>query len=630
MSEAGTRNTRDAGGAAQALGAWLVWRGLCAAALAGALALPTSTRAREQGQAGPDLTEVRASVGIDFEHRYGSLEKRYITESGGSGGAWLDYDVDGRLDLLLVNALEGLLEDPVASSIAALAGASGAGVERASGHSLFRNRSGETTTFREASEQAGVGDAVFGNAAAVADVDNDGFPELLVTAIGPDRLYRNNGDGTYSPWRAGIEDAGWSASAVFADWDGDGWLDLYVTGYVDFDASATPVAGEGRCFYQGHDVFCGPEGLAGAPDRFYRNSRSRNNGSRGSSEGMSFEPWMVDDVDPEGLYGFAVVATDCDGDRRPEIYVANDSNINMLYRRVAGSSAGSESIEDWALFGGAGYSGDGREQAGMAASAADVDGDGRVDLFVTNFHNDHNTLYRNLGDCSFEDAADRLGLSASSFPYMGWGAQFVDLDGDGDEDLYVANGHIHPALDAAGLEPYAQRNLLYMNRLRESGEPGFDEIGASPGEAKIASSRAVLRGDFDNDGDADLLVTNIDAQPHLLRNDGPIASPALRLTLIGRDANRAAHGAWVTVESGGVTQHVELRSSEGYLGSNDPRLLVHLPGGQADRVSVRWPGGGETVLENQSPGWLILDQDRGVIARRSFNGEPQRRGGVHE
>ncbi len=536
---------------------------------------------------------VTDNAGITFMHDYGGVEKAYISEFGGSGAAWLDYDRDGELDLFLVNGLRGSGADPVAASIAGLAGQSSGG-----GHALFRRRHDR---YEPVTGAGGAGDHVWGNGAAVADLDNDGFPDLLVTAIGPDRLYRNNGDGTFSVWPAGVEDAGWGASASFVDWDGDGWVDLYVAKYVDFDGTNTPTVGDRYCMYQGIDVFCGPEGLDGARDVFFRN---RADGT--------FEPWPTQRIDRESTYGLALVATDCNGDARPEIYVANDSTINLLYLR---DDAGV--LDEWGLFSGAGYSSEGLEQAGMGATAADFDADGHFDLLVSNFQNDNNALYRNLGNCAFEEVSQVRGLAASSLPYMGWAAQFFDADGDADLDVFVANGHIYPQLDE--YEPYAQRNLLSLNRLRETGEARFEELGqaAGPGLEIEASSRAAVIGDYDNDLDADVLVTNINGAPDLLRNDSEPRLPALQVRLVGRAANRMGYGARVLVRSGEDVQVLQRSSGDGYLGSNDVRLLIYLPSGRADELRVQWGAGEETILTDVTPGRIVVDQARGVVARRN-------------
>ena len=545
----------------------------------------------------PQLIVVTQEVGISFTNIYGGPDKSYIMEMGGSGAAWIDYDVDGRIDLLLVNALPDVTADPPALTAAYERGQRR--LPEGAGHRMFRNRGG---VFDDATAGAGVGDIVWGNGAAVADVDNDGFVDLYVTAIGSNRLYRNNGDGTFSHWQSGTEDNQWGVSAVFTDWDGDGNLDLYVANYVDFGVARIPALADGACAYRGINVHCGPEGLAGAVDVFYRN--------RGDGR---FEPWPGVEIDADATYGLALLATDCDADGQPDIYVATDSTINLLYRRDATGN-----LEDWSLFSGAGYSGDGREQAGMGVTAADYDADGDFDLFVTNFQHDYNTLYTNVGGCIFDDDTARYGLAIDSLPYMGWGTQFFDVDGDGDQDIFVANGHVYPQMDAEGLEPWRQRNLLYLNDLAATGEPGFHEVGveAGLGMGNLASSRGTAVADFDNDSDYDVLVTNINDSPTLLRNTGHSAVPALRISLVGRVANRSAYGAVVTVQSGGRLQTFELRGSDGYLGSNDVRLLVHLPGGTAETVQVAWPGGQVTSLQNVDPGWLVIDELRGVVARR--------------
>lgn len=568
---------------------------LAAALSTAAPAPPAAARGQRNNASGVDLEVATKDAGIIFEHLYGGPDKGYIMEMGGSGGAWLDYDLDGRMDLLLVNGVPGVSADPPAA--AAAYAQSIAGRESPAGHRLFRNHE---TRFEEVAARVGIDHVAWGNGAAVGDVDNDGFPDLYVTAIGTNALYRNNGDGTFSPWPAGIEDERWSTSALFTDWDADGNLDLYVANYVDFDAARIPALEDGDCQYRGIDVHCGPEGLTGEADAFYRNL----------GDG-TFAPWPGTEIDADATFGFALVATDCDQDHRADIYVATDSTANLLYRHAA-----DDTPEDWSLFSGAGYSGTGREQAGMGATAADYDEDGDLDLFVTNFQHDYNTLYTNLGGCLFDDDTERLGLATPSLPFMGWGAQFLDIDGDGDQDIFVANGHVYPQLDAAGLESWGQRNLLHVNLLSETGQVGFREIGTEAGDGMqtAASSRGALVADYDNDADLDILVTNLNAAPTLLRNASPDPAPALRLSLIGRATNRTAYGARVTIESGGRKQVLELRGSDGYLGSNDPRLLVFLPGGNADRVEVQWGNGETTVLSDVAPGWLIVDEARGVIA----------------
>ncbi len=572
------------------------------ATASGAAAFSTTNAAATEAPGGaqlPQLMEATAEHGITFRHRYGSLEKFWPTEFGGSGGGWIDYDLDGRLDLILINALDDFADDPEGATARSLSGAPDASTaaDDTLGHRLFR-RTGDG--FEELAG-TGIEDRVWGNGIAVGDVDNDGFPDVYITAIGPNRLYRNNGDGTFSPWETGAEDARWSTSAALTDWNDDGLLDVYVVNYVTFDPVGTARQGDGVCNYRGIDVFCGPEGLQGAADGLFLN--------QGDS---TFVPVEEPPIDPDLTYGFALVASDCDGDLLPEVFVAADSTMNLLYSRVE------EQIDDMSLFSGAGYSGAGREQAGMGATAGDFDGDADMDLFVTNFQSDYNTLYRNIGGCFFEDVSEALGLSGSSLPFMGWAPQLIDIDGDADLDLFIANGHIYPQLDDAGMEPYEQRNLLYLNRLREGGEARFEEVGeqVGGGMALVHGSRAAVAGDFDDDFDTDILVTNINGTPDLLRNESTLPYPVLRVSLVGRTGNRTAYGARLTVESSEIQQSLELRGSDGYAGSNDPRLLVALPGGRADSVVIEWRGGATTRLADVGPGWIVVDEQNGVIARR--------------
>ncbi len=545
-----------------------------------------------------DVTE---AAGLEFPYVYGTPSRPYVTDSGGSGAAWLDYDTDGRVDIAIANGLPGPSGQPHAATRAALAGTplreSLAPDGSVASHALFRNLGGR---FVDVAAAAGLDDAAWANAVVAADVDNDGFDDVYITAIGPDRLYRNNGDGTFAVWSAGLDDPGWGTGAVFSDWDLDGDLDLYAVRYVDFDAGSTATLGDGVCNYLGIEVFCGPRGLTGQRDVLMMNDDAK------------FGTLAESAIDPDLGFGFAALAVDCDGTAPAEIYVANDSNMNLLYRFGGGG------VEDLSLFSGAGFSGGGLEQAGMGVSASDFDGDGDFDLLVSNFQHDYNTLYENIGDCAFRDVTAERGLAAAAYPYMGWASLFADLDGDGDEDLFVANGHLYPQLEQLDVEPFGQRDLVFLSRLRETGRADFDQLEPPAGAATDAalSSRSAAFADFDNDADLDLLVTHIDRPPRLLENSTAGSAAALRITLIGRQSNRDALGATVRVRSGNVEQWRELRRTDGYLGSNDPRLLIFLPGGVADEVEVRWPFGETWRGQAIAPGAVVLDEQRGLIARR--------------
>ncbi|NKB89668.1 MAG: hypothetical protein GKS06_15735 [Acidobacteria bacterium] len=563
------------------------------ALLVAAAVLPDAATA----QAPVRFTEVAAELGIDFKVTYGAPQRPYVTDSGGVGGAWLDYDNDGRLDLALGNGLAGPSDRPYAATAASLAETPLAGSYDASGDlprsGLFRNGPGE---FHAVGNQANFAWSAWANALAAVDVDNDGWTDIYVTTIGSNLVLRNNGDGTFSRWETGAEDPRWSTGAAFLDWDRDGDLDLYVANYVDFDASSTATLGDGVCNFLGIEVFCGPMGLAGSHDRFYENRGDR------------FEVWNQGVVDPDATFGFAALAVDCDGRDGQEIYVANDSNINLLYR------ASELGIEDLSLFSGAGFSGAGREQAGMGIGAADADGDGDTDLVVSNFQHDYNTFYENIGDCTFTDSSTRVGIAADSYEYMAWANLFVDVDGDADEDLVVVNGHLYPQLGDRGLQEYAQPTQPFLNQLRDGGTAAF-RIEPATGDLSTARvGRGAAFGDFDNDADADILIMPIDGSPSILRNDSTDRLPALRLSLRGRTSSRTPYGARVVLTSGGVVQHRELRHGDGYLGANDPRLLFYLPGSQAERIEVIWPSGEVTVLHDIGPRDVLIDELMGLVA----------------
>ncbi len=585
-----------------ARGESLLTPGRVALRRAGLLVLAVGISSAIAAQEAPSLVDATHTVGLAFRATYGNAERPYVTDSGGAGAAWVDYDRDGRADLALANGLAGPSGKPYEATLAALAGTPLAESLRSDGtlprNELYRATGGG---FAAVGERAGFADSAWASAIAAADIDNDGFIDLLVTTIGPNVAYRNNGDGTFSRWTLGVEDDRWGTGATFLDWDRDGDLDLYIANYVDFDGKSTGTLGDGVCNYLGIEVFCGPMGLTGARDVFYEN--------RG---GDGFAPWRGIDVDPERGFGFAVLGFDCDNQPGQEIYVANDSNMNLLYRRR------NDTIEDLSLFSGAGFSGAGREQAGMGIAAGDVDGDGDFDLLVSNFQHDYNTFYENLGDCVFQDSSTEAGLAAGSFPYMAWSSLLIDIDGDTDLDAFVSNGHLYPQLADRGLEDFGQPNKLFLNQLRETGTIGFEEAAATAGMELVQSSRAAAYADFDGDADLDVLVTQIDAPPVLLRNEGVMRYPALQLTLVGRTSSRDAYGAIVRIVADGIEQRRELRHGDGYLSGNDTRLLVHLPGGTAELVEIRWPSGAVTTFSEVPASRVVVDELRGLIAREAW------------
>ncbi|HXV62523.1 MAG TPA: CRTAC1 family protein [Vicinamibacteria bacterium] len=521
-----------------------------------AFVLATLPFAARPAESKKDLFRV-VSAFVDYRNHSGPAVKRSIVEMVGAGVCMLDYDGDGLDDLYFPDG--------------------GAPGLRTSNR-LYRNR-GELV-FQDATREAGVGHEGWAGGCAVADIDHDGDPDLYVTNTGPNVLYRNNGDGTFEAVEAGVEHPGWSTGAAFGDLDGDGLVDLYVCNYIDRERADL----KARCSYFGIEVFCGPNGLPGEPDALFRNENGRSFRDVTAEAGV---------LSPE-TRGFSVLLADLDGDRLPDIHVANDATIDLLFRNLGGMR-----FEDVSLLSGAGYSGSGVEQSGMGSTAGDFDGDGDLDLYVTNFQRDYNTLYENQGELRFTDATARLDLAVPTLPYLGWGTVFFDADNDGWLDLFVANGHIYSELDhhpEIG-EPYAQRNQLFLGHGRT-----FEEAPLAD-HARV--SRGTALGDLNRDGALDVVVNNLDSAPDLYV--GRVAGKWLRVRLIGTASNRDGLGATLVVSSAGANQFRELRTSDGFLGANEP--IAHFGLGELERVDrlvVTWPSGQEDRLEGLEAGRSYL------------------------
>lgn len=538
---------------------------------------PTFVFLLSLAQAGPEsnpvyFVEMRDHAGIEYRNTTGEPEKRYIVSSLGTGAALFDYDEDGDMDLYLVNGarLEGGSVIPVDPN------------------RLYRNEG--DWRFRDVTAMAGLGDRGWGVGSAAGDFDNDGLVDLYLTNLGENVLYRNRGDGTFVDVteRAGVGDEGYGTSAAFLDADGDADLDLYVANYTSPDFRRLPAPGSlPSCQWQGLPVFCGPSGLESASDVYYRNA---GNGTFDEAPLAGSTP----------AYGLGVVAGDYDGDGDTDIYVANDSVPNFLFENM-----GEGNFREQALLAGVAYSAEGIAQAGMGVDMADIDGDGGLDLFVTNFSHDTNTIYRNFGGGLFEDATAQFMLRRESWFYLGWATRFLDLDNDGDHDLFVANGHVYPqAGEASPQLSYEQRNQIFWN----SGSGRMEEREFPAGDAiqEKASSRGGAFGDLDNDGDVDGVIVNIDAPPSLLRNELPGGGNALTLRLVGTVGNRDALGARVTLVAGSTRQLKEVHTSGSYLSSNDPRLHFGLGAlALVDELIVRWPSGLEQKLSGVAAGALL-------------------------
>jgi enediyne biosynthesis protein E4 len=503
------------------------------------------------------FTDVTAQAGIDFIHDIGRSGKGYILETVASGCGFLDYDGDGLLDIYLVN---GHALPPSAPNESA--------------NALYRNNG--DGTFTDVTALAGVGDTGYGVGCATADYDGDGDTDLYVTNFERNALYRNDGDGTFTDVAAaaGVDGRAWSSSSAFLDYNGDGHLDLYVANYVAFRIEDyTPCGGR-----LGTD--CGPGDYAGAADVLYRNN----------GDGTFADVTREAGVYTEEGKGLGVAVGDYDDDGDPDIYVANDDTRNFLYRNT-----GDGTFDDATFWAGVGFSEYGEPEGGMGAAFGDYDNDGRLDLVVTNYQDQVNSLYRNEGDGLFSDVSHTAGTALLTYPLVGWGTAFLDVDNDADLDLFVANGHL--LLNVAGRDStsaYAQPNLLYVN----DGTGAFAERGRESGLDANLSSRGAAFGDYDNDGDTDILVVNTGEAPTLLRNDGGAERDWLGVVLVGQGANRAGVGARVTVTAE-VTQTREVTTAVGYASASDGRLLFGLGNsGSRPAVSVRWPSGVTTVLKD--------------------------------
>ncbi len=577
--------------------------------------------------AGPFFSEVAQAVGVDFRHQSGAKGAYLLIETMGAGGAFLDADADGLLDIFLVDgfALSGdadalpptnlVREDADAYWVSegglpplsfdggvdpAFALVHPPPAEPLAGDHFFHNEG--NGHFADQSARAGVGDLGYGMGCATGDYDNDGDTDLYVANYGPNTLYRNDGTGRFADVTAAarVGDPRWSTSPVFFDFDRDGDLDLFVPNYLDFTPAANRVCG-GTVSSPGSRLlkiprswrsYCSPRHYNGAPNTLYRN------------EG---DGTFVDLTRPTGLFnlfgkGLGAVAGDFDRDGDDDLFVANDGTRNFLYRNEGGRSFSEVGTEAGVAWGPGGQA-----EAGMGTDCADYDGDGDLDLVVTNFSRESNRLYRNEGPWRFGDATDEAGLTQPSFLPLGFGTLFFEADNDGDLDLAVANGHVQDRI--ALLEPdlsYAQTSQLYENRAGL-----FTEVSASSGPAFLLPlvGRGLASGDYDNDGDLDLLVTSTGGQARLFRNDLQPGSHWLSLKLRAR-APRDATGAWVELRCGGLVQTRQVKTAGSYMAASDGRLHFGLgPCTHIENLTVRWPDGGHTELHDLAADqFLTVDQ----------------------
>jgi hypothetical protein len=524
------------------------------------------------------FADITKQSGLDkFHHRSGSPEKSTILDAPGSGVALLDYDNDGWLDIYLLNG----------STAAAMKGK-----EAPPRAMLFHNN--HDGTFTDVTDKAGVANERWGFGVAVADYDNDGWPDIYVANYGKNRLYHNNHDGTFTDVaeKAGVALGGWSTGPTWGDFDHDGLLDLFVPGYVKHDLDRPVIAGkngipEGACQYRGVNVFCGPMGLPGESDHLFH-----NNGD-GTFTEVSVKAGVAD---RKGRYGFASVFVDVDDDGWLDLVVANDSTPNYLYRNRHDGT-----FEDVSYFSGFAVNEEGRAQASMGIGVGDYNRDGKLDLLVTTFSDDYKTLYRNDGGANFTDVSFRAGLGTPTIPFLAWGCGFLDFDNDGLLDIFIANGHVYPVADRAEWgTTWAERPQLFRNLDGSK----FQEVSPATdsGLAAVIPARGAAFGDLFNDGHIDVVVNNLDAPPTLLRNVVKNENHWLTLELIGgAKSPRDAIGAKVFLTAGGIRQRADIFSGGSYASSSDPRVHFGLGAtSKVDKLEIHWPSG--VVEEISVPG----------------------------
>ena len=520
--------------------------------------------------------DITREAGITFRH-HAAPEKKFIVESMSGGVAMFDYDNDGRVDLYFVDSLT----------------VETAGRPDAARSALYRNLGGGR--FEDVTDKAGVGHPGWGMGACTADVDGDGWEDLYVTALGGNHLYRNNHDGTFTDVtdRGGVRVGGWAAGCGFADYDRDGRVDLFVSRYVKIDLAHLPQFGKDKtCEYRGIAVQCGPRGLEGEGDVLLHNDGDGRFSDVSVKAGVS---------DPRGYFGLGVAWFDFNEDGWIDLYVANDSTANFMYVNQKDGT-----FKEQAFPLGVAVSEDGAEQGSMGVALGDYDHSGRFALFVTNFSEEYNALYRNDGD-HFSDVSFRSRTAASSLPYVGWGDAFFDYDNDTWSDLIAVNGHVYPQLDKVRLGAsagYRQRKLLYHNR----GDGTFDEVGARSGPAFTEErvSRGLAVGDLDDDGSIDIVINDLDGAPQILRNEVPARGGWLIVKLRGDAPNTDGIGGVITMTSGGVRQRAVVQSGTSYLSQNDMRQHFGLGAASvADAIEVRWPDG-TTTRQTQVKGNQVV------------------------
>ncbi|HXZ81466.1 MAG TPA: CRTAC1 family protein [Terriglobales bacterium] len=550
-----------------------------------------ATKAEEKPSLDVSFVNVAREAGLNTKTIFGGEHKnKYLLETTGCGIAFYDYDNDGWLDIFVVNGtrLEGFPkgQEPVC-------------------HLYKNNRDG---TFTDVTQKSGLARSGWGQGCCIGDYDNDGWDDLFVTYFGQNVLFHNNGNGTFTDVtaKAGLmqNKTRWNSGCAFVDYDRDGHLDLFVANYIDLDLATAPVPESGPCLYKGVMVACGPPGLPGSKNILYHNNGNGTFTDLSEKAGITVA---------NGTYGLGVLTADFDNDGWPDIYVANDSTASALYHNNKDGT-----FVDIALDSGAALSADGKPQAGMGVSAADYDGDGNLDIVKTNFAGDTPSLYRNRGNNQFSDETFSSGLGANT-RFLGWGVGFIDYDNDGWPDILICNGHVYPEVEQLKTEAgYAQRKILYHN-LRNG---KFDDVSmrGGPGITQEVPARGAAFGDFDNDGDMDVVVNCTNEVPQLLRCDSHTGNSWIKVKCKGTKSNRSAIGArlrCVTRAADGAThqQLDEVRSGGSYYSQNDLRIHFGLEkASKVDLLEIRWPTGVvETFKDLAANKLYLIEEGKGSV-----------------
>jgi peptidoglycan hydrolase-like protein with peptidoglycan-binding domain len=536
----------------------------------------------------PKFQDIASQSGLTVAH-ISSVEKQYIVESMSGGAGFIDCDNDGKLDIITVNGstIDRFKHggDPLIT--------------------LYRQEG--NLKFKDITVTAGLTRKGWGMGVAVADYDNDGLPDIYVTGFDGNALYHNLGNCKFEDVtdKAGVAVGGFSTGAAWADYDGDGKVDLFVARYVHFDMNNLPVFGsdEKNCRFKGILVQCGPWGMQGESDFLFHNLGG------GKFEDVSQKAGVSD---PKHRYGLGVVWGDYDNDGWPDLYVANDAGPNYLYRNKHDGT-----FEDVAMLGGPALSGDGLEQGSMGVDFGDYMNEGRQAIFVTNFTEQADTLYRNLGEEGFEDVSWRAKLAQPTFLPVGWGTALFDVDNDGWLDILAVNGHVYPQMDnIPGAARYAEPILLFRN----AKDGTFEDLSSTLAGIETGSQRGAAFGDVNNDGNVDVLIMNIGKPPTLLINQTEKKNHSVLFKLVGTKSNRMAIGARVTIQIGKLTQMNEVRAGGSYLSNNDPRVHFGL-GMQSkmDEVTVRWPGGKVETLHDLPADFIYtVVEGEGVKDKAAF------------